>query len=312
MPSLPGASAVFGSKRAELENPRGAYTIIAPSQMELIDLYLKGKRSFEKGGFESPGTEARALLSKSLGADVLEVYSRPRRPVGAAAREGFERLLLRRLGGEPLSYVTGRREFCSRTFAVSPDVLIPRPETETLAEVCAEAAGRMREPRVLDLGTGSGCLAVTVSLEAPGCRMFASDASAPALAVARRNALEHGARARFVRADMLGAFAKSSFDVIISNPPYVSEAEYAELPPGIREHEPALALLGGPDGLGPTRRIAAEAGRVLREGGLALVETADGRAREVGEIFRARGFGEVEFFSDPGGARRVVKTTWKR
>lgn len=296
----------------KLENPRGAYTIILPSQMELRELYLKGKRSFERGGFGNPGIETRALLSESLRAGALDVYARPRMPVGAAAREKFESLLRRRLGGEPLAYVTGAREFRSRTFRVGPEVLIPRPETETLAELGVALARRMSRPRVLDLGTGSGCLAATVSLEAPGCEMFASDASPGALAVARANALENGAGARFVLADALGAFAKSSFDVIISNPPYVSEAEYAELPPEIREHEPAMALLGGEDGLGFTGRIAAQAGRVLRPGGVVLVETADGRARKVGEMFRERGFGVIEFFTDAGGFERVVKATWKR
>ena len=280
--------------------------------MELRELYLKGKRSFEKGGFESPGVEARALLSESIRAGSLEIYARPDMPVGAEARGAFESLVRRRLGGEPLAYVTGKREFCSRTFRVGPGVLIPRPETETLAEIGAALARRMKRPRVLDLGTGSGCVAATVALEAPAASVFASDASPAALAVARANALDNGARTRFVLADMLGAFAKSSFDVIISNPPYVSEAEYAELSPEIREHEPALALLGGADGLGCTGRIAAEAGRVLRRGGVALVETADGRAREVGEMFRERGFCGIEFFTDGGGERRVVKATWKR
>lgn len=280
--------------------------------MELGELYLKGKRGFERGGFGNPGAETRALLSKSLRAEALDVYARPETPVGAEAREKFERLLRRRLGGEPLAYVTGAREFRSRTFRVGPGVLIPRPETETLAELGAALARRGARTRVLDLGTGSGCVAATVALEAPGCETFASDASPEALAVARENALSNGARVRFVLADMLDGFAKSSFDVIISNPPYVSEAEYAELSPEIREHEPAMALLGGEDGLRFTERIAAEAGRVLRPGGAALVETADGRARAVGEMFRGRGFGGIEFFADAGGVERVVKATWKK
>ena len=280
--------------------------------MELKELYLKGRESFEKNGFECPGIETRAILARSLDTDPLELYAHPERRVDPERTEAFEKLLCRRLAGEPLAYVTGEREFYSRTFVVTPDVLIPRPETETLAELAIETAGQIKNPRILDLGTGSGCLAVTVFLEARGCEVFASDVSAAALAVAERNAQEHGARVRFVNSDLLGCFAKSSFDMIISNPPYVSEAEYAELSAQIRCHEPKTALLGGEDGLAYIKKIAAAAGDTLRKGGFLLLEIGAGQAKRVERIVRENGFSDIRFETDIGGVKRVVKATWKK
>ena len=282
------------------------------AQMELRKLYLKGRKSFEKNGFECPGIETKAILAKSLNVDPLEIYAHPERRVDTERTEAFEELLRRRLAGEPLAYVTGRREFYSRSFAVTRDVLVPRPETETLAELAIETAGQMKNPRILDLGTGSGCLAVTVFLETCGCEVSASDVSAAALRVAEENARTHGARVRFVNSDLLGCFAKFSFDMIISNPPYVSEAEYAELSSQIRRHEPRAALVGGEDGLEYIRKIAAAAGRALREGGFLLLEIGAGQARNVESIVSENGFSDVRFQTDIGGVKRVVKATWKK
>ena len=282
------------------------------AQMELKKLYLKGRESFEKNGFECPGIETRAILARSLDTDPLEFYAHPERRVDSERTEVFEKLLRRRLAGEPLAYVTGKREFYSRTFVVTPDVLIPRPETETLAELAIETAGQMKNPRILDLGAGSGCLAVTIFLEARDCEVFASDLSAAALAVAGKNARAHGARVRFVNSDLLGCFAKSSFDMIISNPPYVSETEYVELSAQIRHHEPKTALLGGEDGLAYIRRIAAAARKTLRKGGFLLLEIGAGQAKSVEKIVRENGFSDIRFETDIGGVKRVVKATWKK
>ena len=280
--------------------------------MELRELYLKGRKSFERNGFECPGIETRAILSRSLDADPLELYAHPERRVDPERAEAFERLLRRRLGGEPLAYVTGEREFYSRPFAVTPDVLIPRPETETLAELAIETAGQMKKPRVLDLGTGSGCIAVTVFLETRGCRVFASDVSTAALSVAEKNARTHGARIRFVNSDLLGCFAKSSFDIIISNPPYVSQAQYESLSGDIRCHEPRTALFGGEDGLEYIREIAAAAAGALRKGGFLLLEIGAGQAQSVEDIVRENGFSDIRFGIDIGDIKRVVKATWKK
>lgn len=280
--------------------------------MELKKLYLKGRKSFEENGFECPGIEAKAILARSLDADPVELYAHPERRVDSGRGEAFERLVGRRLRGEPLAYVTGRREFCSRTFIVTRDVLIPRPETETLAELAIKTAGLMKNPRVLDLGTGSGCLAVTLYAETRNCEIFASDISAQALSVAAENARAHRARVCFVNSDLLDCFAKSSFDMIISNPPYVSRAEYAKLPEEIRHYEPAVALLGGEDGLGYIRKIASVAGGVLREGGFLLLEIGAGQAEAAERIIGGSGFSDIDFKTDIGGVKRVVRATWKK
>ena len=279
--------------------------------MELRELYLKGRKSFERNGFECPGIETRAILARSLGAGPLELYAHPERRADPRRAEAFERLLQRRLGGEPLAYVTGEREFYSRPFAVTPDVLIPRPETETLTELAIETAARMENPRVLDLGTGSGCIAVTVFLETQGCEVFASDVSSAALRVAEENARAHGARIRFVNSDLLGCFGESSFDIIISNPPYVSQKQYESLSREIRRHEPRSALLGGEDGFAYIRKIAASATIALREGGFLLLEIGAGQSESVRRIVSENGFSDIYFETDIGDTKRVVKATWK-
>jgi len=280
--------------------------------MELKRLYLKGRENFEKSGFECPGLETRAILSKSLGVDSLKLYTYPESRVSVESKKAFEKLLRRRIKGEPLAYVTGRREFYSRSFIVTPDVLIPRPETETLTELAIKTARRMKKPRILDLGTGSGCIAVTVFVEVGNCEVFASDISAAALEIAEKNALANNARIRCINSNLLGCFAESSFDIIISNPPYVSKTEYSELSEEIKFHEPSTALLGGKDGLEYMRKIAAEAGRILHKGGFLLLETGVGQAQNVKEIVCENGFSDVHFETDYNGVKRVVKATWKK
>ncbi|MCY3986145.1 MAG: peptide chain release factor N(5)-glutamine methyltransferase [Candidatus Dadabacteria bacterium] len=280
--------------------------------MEFRKLYLQGKKSFEENGFECPDIEARAILAQSLGTDPLEIYAHPERSVDPGRAQVFERLIQRRLSGEPLAYVTGRREFYLRNFSVTPDVLIPRPETETLAELAIETARRMNSPRVLDLGTGSGCLAITLYTETQNCEIFASDVSAATLSVAARNAGAHCARVRFVNSDLLGCFAKSSFDMIISNLPYVSGAEYAKLPREIKHYEPLSALLGGEDGLSCIKKAVDSAREVLREGGFLLLEIGSGQAKDVERLIGKNGFSDISFRNDTSGIKRVVKATWRK
>ncbi len=280
--------------------------------MELRELYLKGLDSLGKKGFERPGIEARALLSESLGVEPIEIYAHPRKLVDSERIEVFKTLLKRRVGGEPLGYITGKREFFSRSFSVNPCTLIPRPETETLAELTIKTAEKMKNPRILDLGTGSGCLAVTISLEVAECEILASDISPEALSSARKNSIELGGRVVFVNSDLLSCFAESTFDMIISNPPYVSESEYQELPAEIKNYEPRTALVGGPDGLGCIKAIAESAGRALRRGGVLLLEVGAGQAEAVGEIFSHNGFCDISYENDISGIKRVVKASWKK
>ena len=179
----------------------------------------------------------------------------------------YGRYLHQRLEGKPTQYITGRQEFFGREFRVTPDVLIPRPETEQLIE----AALAHPAEKILDVGTGSGAIAITLALESKA-RVVATDLSASALHVASENAKTLGARVEFVRCDLTSAFADESFDMIASNPPYVPETDSPVLQREVRDHEPALALFGGPDGLAIYRRLIADAFRVLKPGGRLVME----------------------------------------
>jgi release factor glutamine methyltransferase len=188
-------------------------------------------------------------------------------------------LIARRLAHEPVAYLTGEREFYGRTFQVTPDVLIPRPETELLVD---EALKHLpdRRPLIVDVGTGSGCVAVTLSLEAPQADLVATDISAAALAVARSNGERLGARVSFVEASLTSNI-EGEVDLVVSNPPYIALADRASLPPDVRDHEPGLALFGGEDGLSVIRDLVTAAARALRPGGWILVEVGAGQAAPV-------------------------------
>ncbi len=280
--------------------------------MELKELYLKGLDSLSKCGLQYPGIEARAILSKSLDVESIELYAHPQKWVDSERIEAFNALLKRRIAREPLSYLTGKREFFSRSFSVNPCVLIPRPETETLAELAIKTAEKIKKPRILDLGTGSGCLAITISLEVVECEVFASDISLEALLLAQKNASELGSQIVFVNSDILSCFAESTFDMIISNPPYVSEFEYQELSEEINRYEPRTALVGGSDGLEYIKAIAESAGRTLCRGGFLLLEVGAGQAEMVGEIAFENGFCDIGYEDDISGIKRVVKASWKK
>ena len=209
-----------------------------------------------------------------------------------------DELLVRRLSGEPLAYILGYREFFSRRFSVDPSVLIPRQETETLIA----PALRLARPgsRVLDLGTGSGCLAVTLKLERPDLEVCAVDISEAALAVARTNAEQLEANVSFCRSDLFEAVL-GTFDVIVSNPPYI--AAEAPLPREIREYEPPEALFAGSDGMAIYTRIAASSAPLAGDGHL-IVELGDGMGGSVQGVFQANGWRTEEIVRDLGGTPR--------
>jgi release factor glutamine methyltransferase len=215
----------------------------------------------------------------------------------------FASLAARRAGGEPVAYLVGRREFFGRDFEVSPAVLIPRPETELLVET-ALAKCRRWSRRILDLGTGSGCIAISLALELPLAQVTAVDASAPALAVARRNADRHSARLRFVQSDWFDALGEEAFDLIVANPPYVAAAD-PHLAAGDLRHEPAAALASGTDGLDALRRIIADAPAHLAPGGQLWLEHGYDQAAAVQELLLAAGLTAVEQHSDLAGIIRV-------
>jgi len=309
------------AQRAEGERSR-SWTV--------LELLRWTTEHFAAKGIETARLDAELLLAHALGADRLRLYLDFEKPVTAEERARF-RALVRRRGEErvPVAYLTGVREFWSLPLAVTPDVLIPRPETETLIEAVLRlrsasprCAGRGRAPsaekgalasaplRVLDLGTGSGAIALALAKEWPSAHLTATDVSDAALAVAKKNAEALGltARVRFAAGDLFAPVAGERFEAIVSNPPYVAAGDAAALAPELR-HEPASALFAPGDGTALLRRIAAEASAHLVPGGLLALELAPAQAGDVTQCLRAAGFGELAEHRDLAGRVRAVSAT---
>lgn len=247
--------------------------------------------------------EVRVLLGHALGVNRAWLIAHERDPLSAAPLEKYEVLLTRRLKGEPVAYLLGEKEFFGRVFRVTPDVLVPRPETELLVELALERLPPFG--RALDLGTGSGCIAVTLALERPGCGILAVDQSPAALAVAMQNAVHLGAKLGFYEGSWYRALpdAAEKFDLIVSNPPYVAEGDphLAAL-----THEPAEALASGTDGLDDIRFIVRQAPAWLKPGGWLLFEHGWDQGGACRALVEAAGFAAVETRADLAGIGRVT------
>lgn len=265
--------------------------------------YLHGK------GIEAARLEAQVLLAHVLDCPKIDLMVRYAEEPTEAERTRFRELVRRRVEHWPVAYLIGRREFYLLPFEVTPAVLIPRPETETLVLQALALLKGKAGARVLDLGTGSGCIAVSIAHQAKGAAVTAVDVSPDALDVARRNATAHGVadRVRFLPGDLFAPLpAGAAFDLIVSNPPYVTQGELAGLAPEVRDHEPRLAFDGGPDGLNFYRRIAADAGRFLAPGGSVLVEIGATQEAAVRSMFAAAGLTVGPTVKDAAGLPRVV------
>lgn len=262
------------------------------------------RRIAETSGLKA--REASLLLAHVLGLSEVQLLARDREPVPEPQRRQFDSLLARRLRGEPVAYLTGEREFYGRSFVVDPRVLIPRPETELLVD---EVLRLDLDPaaRILDVGTGSGCLAVTLACERPAARVLACDLSAGALAVARHNAARHAvaSRVQLVRSDLTAGIDLSSVDLVVSNPPYVALDDAAELPIDVRDFEPASALFAGPDGLTVLARLLDDL-RSLRPGTPVLLEIGAGQADATRELAIAHSFHVERIRPDYAGIPRVA------
>lgn len=263
-------------------------------------------RRLTGAGVDDAEREAVWMLAHVLGTSAGGVRLRSGEPLGADASDQFARLVGRRAAREPLQYILGTEEFMGMTFRVSPAVLIPRFDTETL--VRTSAARLQGLVRVADIGTGSGAVAVGLATLLSEAQVVAVDISAEALAVARENACANGVgdRVDFRLGDLVAPLAgDEAFDAILSNPPYIDEAEWTELTPEVRQFEPKGALTPGPDGLVLYRRLAAEAPPMLKPGGFLAVEVGFRQAGAVAEIFRSAGLA-VAVFPDTAGIDRVV------
>jgi release factor glutamine methyltransferase len=261
-------------------------------------------RPLRAAGVAGATRDARVLMAAALGAplDRLSLVERDALPAAAAGR--FEAMVAARAGHQPVAQIVGERAFWGRRFRVTPDVLDPRPETETL--VAAALAGPA-PARILDLGTGSGALIVTLLAEWPAARGVATDASAAALAVAAENARRHGVadRAAFLAGDW-AAPVLGTFDLVVCNPPYIAEAAFAGLAPDVRDWEPRSALTPGPTGLEAYARLAPEIPRLLAPGGRAFFEIGADQGSSVPAIFAAGGLPVLGVLTDLDGRDRVV------
>jgi release factor glutamine methyltransferase len=270
--------------------------------------------TLSQAGLKNPRLEAECLLAKALQVDRLNLYLSWDRPLTTGAEESFEALLARRKRWEPLQYLLGIKEFWSLTLKVTPDVLIPRPETETLIEVallCLEKTPR--KIRLLDLGTGSGAIALALAKELPAAQIIAADLIPQALVVARENALHNGLdqKVTFLKGDLFqaleGLSLENSFDLIVSNPPYVPSGEIQNLAPEVRDYEPLVALDGGWDGLKYHRLILQEAHRYLRPGGQLLLEIGWDQGSALRDLVKSQAhYGEFKISLDLQGKDRVV------
>jgi release factor glutamine methyltransferase len=278
--------------------------------MRLRELAAAAERRLVAAGITAAEArlDAELLLRDALGGwDRAAWLSRRDDVVPDGIAAAFSDRVRRRETREPVAYIRGVQAFYGRDFAVGPGVLIPRPETELLVDEGLAAIAAVPAPAVLDIGTGSGCLAVTVALEHPGATVVATDISAEALAIAAGNArrLGVGAAVRFVPAAGTGA-APGPFDLVISNPPYVPDGDRPGLQPEVRLHEPEAALFAGADGLDVLRAIAADVRGVVRPGGTFAVEIGFGQAVEAAAIVRAAGFDDVRVRDDLQGIARVI------
>lgn len=256
-----------------------------------------------------PITEARLLLLHALGASAAWLEAHRDDPLPRSAAEAFAALVERRALGEPVAYLLGFREFYGREFSVTPDVLIPRPETELLVEIGRQKVGAGDTASLLDLGTGSGCVAITLALEIPDALVVAADFSPAALAVARANATLLCAKVSFVESDWFSGFTGQRFDLIVANPPYVAAGD-PHLTEGDLRFEPMAALACGADGLDAIRRIIGDAPRHLVPGGWLLLEHGYDQAAAMRELLAAAGFADIEQHRDLAGIVRVSGGRW--
>ena len=248
--------------------------------------------------------DARVLLRCVLGASDAQLAAHPERELTAAEREQFLALAARRRAGEPVAYLTGEREFYSLPFKVTPAVLIPRPETELLVEAALEWIGGDAPVRVLDLATGSGCVAIAIARHRAGAQVTAADLSPAALAVARENAKMLGVGIEFIESDWFAALAGRRFDLIVANPPYVAEGD-SHLESGDLRFEPRNALVAGVDGLTCIEIIVAEAAAHLNDGGSLLFEHGFDQAARCRALLQSAGFQKVASWRDLAGIERI-------
>ena len=269
---------------------------------------------FRQSGALNPRLDAEVLLAEARGCERIELYTAFDETPGEEVLAPFRQLVRRRVAGEPVAYLVGRREFYSMSFEVTPDVLIPRPETELvvveLLDAAKALAGAGRPLRIVDVGTGSGVIAVCTAKRIPNCEVVAIDVSPASLAVARRNAERHGVsdRVKLIESNLLeNVLLDPPFDLVASNPPYISEPEYLNLAVDVKDYEPKLALVGGQTGTELIEILIHQAASVLRGGGFLILEISPMVEDRVRQLIEATGsFAPPRTSADLSGLARVV------
>jgi release factor glutamine methyltransferase len=278
--------------------------------LEILNQAVEKLRS---AGVDRPRTNAELLLGAFLNAKKIDLYLDSNRILTPEQIEKFNLFLQERLSGKPLQYIIGSTEFFGLEFEVNESVLIPRPETETLVETVIENLKDLTRPKIIDLGTGSGAIAVVLAKNLKGCSIFATDISSEALRVAKDNAEKHGVgnQIEFLCGDLFEPLGnkelQNSVDCVVSNPPYVSPEEFDNLPKEIKDHEPIVALKTDEEGISFHRRIAENSLDFLRKGGILALEVGLGQANQVADLIsNQKGFEEAKIRKDLGGIERIV------
>jgi len=282
-------------------------------QATLGEAIAESRRVLGQAGIESVEQEAWWIVQHVLRLSAHHVVIDRDRLLASTELADVKGLIQRRVGREPLQYILGTQEFCGLEFHVNPAVLIPRPETELLVEYVAQRISSEQPATIVDVCTGSGCIAVAIARQRPRARLIATDLSSRSLDVARQNAVRHsvGERMIWLEGNLLGALAgqrlEGQVDIIVSNPPYIAEADWATLQPEVRLFEPRGALIAGPQGTELHERLLREAGRYLSPGGALILEIGAGQARAIRQIVeQISGYRFHRLVYDAAGLERVV------
>jgi release factor glutamine methyltransferase len=288
--------------------------------IRVIDKLREISKTLNVSGIEAASKEAEILIKHATAIDTVEMY-RDNPELSEEQVIALEKMVMRRSRREPLQYILGYEEFLDLKLLLSEGVLIPRPETEFMAEqamkIMARYKGRGTKDkggRILDLCTGSGCLALAIAKEFPDMQIYGSDISKVAIDCARRNArINNIKNVIFLKGDLFGPFKQAPlFDLIISNPPYVRTGEIETLQPEIKHWEPINAINGGPDGLDFYRRIIPQASRFLKDNGILMLEIGDGYIEDVSTMIKNSGYAGLEIIKDYAQIERIVLARWKR
>lgn len=274
----------------------------------LVKTWKAGRERLETGGIDQPVIDSRLMLEAAAGVSRVDIITDPHRLLSGEQMATFDSYIERRLRREPVSHILGRKGFWKIMLSVTPQVLTPRPDTEVIVDEALKAFPEAMAFNMLDLGVGSGAILLAILAERPAAKGLGVDISEEALAVARENAanLDLNNRVALLRGDWTAGLGDETFDLVVSNPPYIATEEIETLDPEVKDHEPRLALDGGPDGLDPYRLLAPEILRVLKPGGLFAVEIGHTQAQAVETLFREAGGAQVRTIKDLALRDRVV------